>query len=316
MNRRSPNSNKNSNKSRIARVKDKLARLRQRIKQSTEQFWKRRQDRLTWWQQAFRTPMAGGRWLFAQAKSLWAAMLAFLGFGFDRIGGSQSKPSRRSQVRRVMHEPLELRAMMAVDVSNLDLTAGSDTGLSQTDNITRANSAVFTVNYSGHLGPDFIVIRRTDTNGTLLGALDLGTGVLPGGSGTAVPITADLSGLTDGNYTIFAGPSTNSGTTSTLNITIDRNVNAPVISSISVDSGTSSSDGITNDTTPTASGTAEANSSVQVFDGLTSLGTATADGSGNWSLALGTFTHGTQLTLTAVATDVAGNVSSASQLSS
>ena len=42
-------------------------------------------------------------------------------------------------------------------------------------------------------------------------------------------------------------------------------------------------DGITNDNTLTLTGTAEANSTVKVYDGATLLGSATANGSGAWS---------------------------------
>ena len=66
----------------------------------------------------------------------------------------------------------------------------------------------------------------------------------------------------------------------------------------------------------TVSGTAEANSTVALKSGATTLGTATADGSGNWSYALTagnitTIGQGGSKTITATATDVAGNVSSA-----
>jgi len=77
------------------------------------------------------------------------------------------------------------------------------------------------------------------------------------------------------------------------------------------DDGDSDSDNITTITSGlTISGTAEADSSVEVLDGSTSLGTATADGSGAFSLDvdLGTGDH----SLTATATDAAGNTSNAS----
>ena len=76
------------------------------------------------------------------------------------------------------------------------------------------------------------------------------------------------------------------------------------------DTGTSNTDNITNLTTGlTFSGTAEANSTVTLYDGATSKGTATATG-GNWSLdiSLAAGVH----SLTATATDAAGNVSAAS----
>ena len=83
---------------------------------------------------------------------------------------------------------------------------------------------------------------------------------------------------------------------------------APQISSITQDLGVSSFDGITRDQTLIIKGTAEANSTVEVYKDSVSIGTTIANGSGNWSfdytgtsLAEGTYT------LTANATDVAGN---------
>ncbi|CAO1661502.1 hypothetical protein NYA30BAC_01288 [Halomonas sp. NYA30] len=79
------------------------------------------------------------------------------------------------------------------------------------------------------------------------------------------------------------------------------------------DSGISNSDDTTNDTTPTLSGTAEANAIVTVSSSLDNqLGTVTADGNGDWaftpSSALSEGTHN----ITVTATDVAGNVSASS----
>ena len=70
-------------------------------------------------------------------------------------------------------------------------------------------------------------------------------------------------------------------------------------------------DGITNDNTLTLTGSAEANATVKVYDGATLLGSATADGSGNWSYTTAALTNGAH-SLTATATDVAGNTSAAS----
>ena len=96
-----------------------------------------------------------------------------------------------------------------------------------------------------------------------------------------------------------------------LSVTIDTA--APVVPSIasySTDSGTVG-DGITNDNTLTLTGTAEANATVKVYDGATLLGSATADGSGNWSYTTAALANGAH-SLTATATDVAGNTSAAS----
>ena len=65
-------------------------------------------------------------------------------------------------------------------------------------------------------------------------------------------------------------------------------------------------------TTPlTLTGSAEANATVKVYDGATLLGSATADGSGNWSYTTAALANGAH-SLTATATDVAGNTSAAS----
>ena len=61
----------------------------------------------------------------------------------------------------------------------------------------------------------------------------------------------------------------------------------------------------------TLTGTAEANSTVTVFNGTTQLGTATVNGSGAWSFATGSLANG-NYSFTATDTDAAGNVSTAS----
>ena len=90
---------------------------------------------------------------------------------------------------------------------------------------------------------------------------------------------------------------------------------APVITGFGEDTGSSGEDGITNDATPTLTITAEAGSTVEVFDGEDSLGFA-VEGVGE-DAGTFTFTPGEDLadgdySFTAVATDVAGNESLAS----
>ncbi|MGM8431684.1 BapA/Bap/LapF family large adhesin [Enterobacter cloacae] len=91
---------------------------------------------------------------------------------------------------------------------------------------------------------------------------------------------------------------------------------APVISSVIDDVGSVigpvTGTNPTNDTRPTLSGTAEANATVRIYDGITLVGTVTADASGNWTLPeTTTLTQGTH-NFTATATDAAGNTSPAS----
>ncbi|TCC89600.1 T9SS type B sorting domain-containing protein [Pedobacter hiemivivus] len=114
-------------------------------------------------------------------------------------------------------------------------------------------------------------------------------------------------------YTDIAGNNGGAGTTPTL--TFDTQVPAapstPVLATAS-DSGTSPTDKITNVTTPVITGTAETGATVTLYDtdGTTVLGTAVATG-GNWSITSSTLLANPH-TLTAKATDGAGNVGGAS----
>src|ERR1019366_4857678 len=67
---------------------------------------------------------------------------------------------------------------------------------------------------------------------------------------------------------------------------------SPTVASFSPDSNVVG-DGITNVNHVTLTGTAVAGSAVEVFDGATQIGTATANGSGAWSFATATLTDGT-----------------------
>ena len=66
--------------------------------------------------------------------------------------------------------------------------------------------------------------------------------------------------------------------------------------------------GITNDNTLALTGSAMANSTVNVYDGSTLLGTATANSSGAWSYTTGALTNGTH---GFTATDTVGGTTSA-----
>ncbi|MGB8169928.1 MAG: Ig-like domain-containing protein, partial [Chthoniobacteraceae bacterium] len=81
---------------------------------------------------------------------------------------------------------------------------------------------------------------------------------------------------------------------------------------IGSDSGASSSDNLTNVNRPILTGTAEAGTTVKLYDtdGLTLLGSGTATG-GNWSITTSSLAQGNH-TITAKAIDAAGNISAAS----
>ncbi|MGR3911680.1 Ig-like domain-containing protein, partial [Burkholderia sp. SR8] len=62
---------------------------------------------------------------------------------------------------------------------------------------------------------------------------------------------------------------------------------APIVVSVTDDvgsiAGLLTTGATTDDTTPTLAGTAEAGSTVSIYDGTTLLGTTTADPTGNWT---------------------------------
>jgi hypothetical protein len=102
-----------------------------------------------------------------------------------------------------------------------------------------------------------------------------------------------------------------SAASTALIVTIDTLApGAPTISSYSTDSGTVG-DGITSDNTLALLGTAAAGSTISIYDGATLLGTAAANGAGAWTFTTSVLAEGAH-SLTATASDIAGNVSAAS----
>ncbi|WP_398466077.1 Ig-like domain-containing protein [Tardiphaga sp.] len=85
---------------------------------------------------------------------------------------------------------------------------------------------------------------------------------------------------------------------------------APKLVGFAQDTGVAG-DRITSASVLTLSGTAEANSTVRIFDGATQIGSVRAGGNGAWSLSTPQLQNGTHA-FTARATDAAGNVSVAS----
>ena len=112
--------------------------------------------------------------------------------------------------------------------------------------------------------------------------------------------------LSDAKHTLTATATNSSGQTSVasaaLAVTVDTKAPAaPTVASDTVDSSNH----------VVASGNAEANSTIKVYDGTTQVGTATTNASGAWAVTTAALAAGTHA-LTATATDVAGNVSAPS----
>ena len=96
-------------------------------------------------------------------------------------------------------------------------------------------------------------------------------------------------------------------------VTIDTIApNAPNITSFSPDTGTVG-DGVTTANVLMLTGTAEANATVKVYDGTTLLGSVAANSSGAWTYTTAALANGAH-SLTATATDVAGNTGATSSV--
>ena len=138
-------------------------------------------------------------------------------------------------------------------------------------------------------------------NGTKLGDQQLTNG------GTNWSIT--LTGIDeDDGYTIFAQATDAAGNTSDASsfytFTVDTTKPDPPTFTQGLPT-------LTNDSTPTISGTAEANSTVKLYDNTTEIGSGSADPNGDWSITTSNLTD-RQYNVTAKATDAAGNTSDAS----
>ncbi|MBD2749972.1 Ig-like domain-containing protein [Microvirga sp. BT688] len=141
------------------------------------------------------------------------------------------------------------------------------------------------------------------------------------GSGTTRTATFTPSALTDGgtatisvaaaSYIDIAGNSGGAGATPSISFDTlaPAATSTPDLNDAS-DSGISATDNLTSDTTPTLTGTAEAGSTVTLYDGATVVGSGVAVG-GVWSVTTTGLTSGTHH-ITAIARDTAGNVSNVS----
>ncbi|WP_442792690.1 tandem-95 repeat protein, partial [Pseudoalteromonas sp. T1lg23B] len=156
------------------------------------------------------------------------------------------------------------------------------------------------------------------------GASDNGTCSASSGNGSFQFTGSTLqtqASTSSGDYVICVQTSDGSASyqeSFTITVVDDVVPNAPSTPDLDAgsDTGASSTDNITSDTTPTFSGTAESGSTVtlysdQVGGGATSIGSATATG-GNWQITTSTLASGVAHAITAKATDAANNVSSSS----
>ncbi|MBV7536929.1 DUF4347 domain-containing protein [Duganella sp. sic0402] len=185
----------------------------------------------------------------------------------------------------------------------------TDSGNSATDFITNEASQTIHATLLGTL----------DANDLVLGSLDNGvqwsniTSKLSGNTLTWDGLT--LSGTSSIKLKVVDNANNDSTTIYSHSYTIDSATPSapptPTLATLS-DTGVLNNDKLTNDTTPTLTGSAEADSTVTIYDGATKLGTAMASASGVWNYTTAALS-GASHSFTVTATDTAGNVSTASQ---
>ncbi len=108
-----------SHKARIARIRDKALRMRERIKQATTAMLERRLGYVSWWQRAFRVPtISFFAWCRTRATTMLAALMMMLGLKSTSMHRTVSaKRGRRKNFRSGLRsEQLEARQLMAVDL--------------------------------------------------------------------------------------------------------------------------------------------------------------------------------------------------------
>ncbi|WP_157535751.1 Ig-like domain-containing protein [Microbacterium sp. Root166] len=150
-----------------------------------------------------------------------------------------------------------------------------------------------------------LVTGTAEANATVTVLMDgasIGTTVADGSGNWSMtsPSLTQGTHFVRANYVDGAGNTSADSATNTFLVDSIAPV-APVVT-------TPANGSITNDTTPLITGTAEANSTVEVFIDDVSVGTAPADGSGAWSLTSPVLTEGSH-SVHATSTDAAGNTS-------
>ncbi|MDR3473758.1 MAG: Ig-like domain-containing protein [Devosia sp.] len=169
----------------------------------------------------------------------------------------------------------------------------SDTGSSSTDGIT-SNAAL---------------TGTGDANATV--TLTEGTKVLGTTKANASGVwTFTPTGLAQGSNTIVATETDTAGNVGTTSLTFTLDSVKPVVTERLVsDTGSSSTDKITSN--PALTGTGDANSVVTLKEGITVLGTTTANAAGVWTFTPVGLAQGAN-TIVASETDVAGNTGTVS----
>ncbi|MBQ4923935.1 Ig-like domain repeat protein [Citrobacter werkmanii] len=182
---------------------------------------------------------------------------------------------------------------------SLKLDTGSDTGSSNDDGITKETQPLLTGTAEANATIEIFI------DGTVVGQ------VVSDKNGVWNYRIPEEASLADGEHAVVVRATDaagNSANSTTLDIVVDSTMETPTIH-LDSDSGISDADRITNNASPIFSGSAEAYSSITIYQDGKAIGKVSADANGNWSYS---FTGSQALTdgsyiFYITATDVAGN---------
>jgi membrane-associated phospholipid phosphatase len=205
-----------------------------------------------------------------------------------------------------------------ISVTYVDLVApviaaglANDTGRSNTDKLT--NDATI----AGKIADTSkIATFKAGFDTTPAGSWqNVTTSLQPGGAFSFSRTQLDsIAGgtLADGTHILHLSAIDKNGNQSSFDytFTLDTKIVIPTLQLVTAsDTGTSTIDRLTKINTPTLTGTGESGATIQLRDGLQSIGQTTVGADGKWQLTASPLSDGNHH-LTAIATDIAGNVSS------
>jgi hypothetical protein len=205
-------------------------------------------------------------------------------------------------------------AIAAKDTQAPVITAklSSDTGVSNSDKITFTPTITGTITDASQ-----IVGFKASFDG--INYVNILTQKQPDGTFTLDKTqltTVAGKALVDGNYTLHLIATDEFGNTSgnyDVAFTLDTTITIPANLKLDTasDTGASNSDNITNINTPIITGTGDIGATIKLTEGSNILGQTTVGNDGKWQIISTALTNGTHA-LSAIATDIAGNISTAS----